>query len=103
MKKQHALLLLAGLALFLGACTASPVELSESVTGEAAGFWLGLWQGFIAPFTFIVSLFNDSVAIYAVHNTGGWYDFGFLLGASMFFGGSGRGSTRRWRRRRETS
>jgi hypothetical protein len=35
----------------------------------AAGFWLGLWQGFIAPFAFVVSLFKSSVGIYEVPTT----------------------------------
>ncbi|HEY3544911.1 MAG TPA: hypothetical protein VGK17_02325, partial [Propionicimonas sp.] len=55
-------------------------------------------QGFISPITFIVSLFNHDVGIYEVHNNGGWYNFGFVAGASMFFGGSGasgRGARRR--------
>jgi len=46
----------------------------------------------IAFFTFIISLFTDSVSVYEVHNNGGWYDFGFLLGAGVFFGGSGASS-----------
>ena len=55
---------------------------------------LGLWQGFIAPVTFVISLFNDDVGVYEVRNTGGWYDFGFLLGLSMIFGGGGGGAAR---------
>ncbi|MEV0841977.1 hypothetical protein AB0I55_20755 [Actinocatenispora sera] len=27
-----------------------------------------------------MSLFTDSVSIYDVHNNGGWYNFGFVLG-----------------------
>jgi hypothetical protein len=49
---------------------------------------------------FIISLFNDSVGIYEMHNNGGWYNFGFLLGASIIFGGSGGGACRGRRRRR---
>ena len=44
------------------------------------GFWYGLWHGMIVPFAWFISLFTDSVAIYAVYNNGGWYDFGFVLG-----------------------
>ena len=29
---------------------------TASERGAAAGFWLGLWHGFIAPFVFVVSL-----------------------------------------------
>lgn len=67
-------------------------------TGDPAGFWLGLWHGFIAPFTLIVSFFNDQVNIYEVHNNGGWYNFGFVLGASLFFGGGGGAGARAARR-----
>ncbi len=44
------------------------------------------------PITFIISLFSDTVGIYEVHNNGGWYDFGFVIGASVFLGGTGAGA-----------
>jgi hypothetical protein len=67
--------------------------------GVIAGFWRGLWNGIIAPVTFIISLFNPAVQIYEVHNNGGWYNAGFLLGMIMIFGG-GAGGTQARRRRR---
>jgi hypothetical protein len=60
-----------------------------------AGFWLGLWQGFIAPFAFLVSLFKNSVSIYEVRNNGAWYNFGYLFGLACFFGSSGNRAARR--------
>lgn len=86
-------LLLLALALVAG-CTAGPNALEGQADGEGdvAGFWMGLWHGFIVLFTFIASLFTDKVTIYDVHNSGGWYNFGFLLGAMAFFGGGGKGS-----------
>lgn len=60
-----------------------------------AGFRLGLWQGFIAPFVFLVSLLNSNFGIYEVHNKGGWYNFGYLFGLACFFGGSGNRAARR--------
>ncbi len=54
---------------------------------DTPGFWEGLWHGFIAPVTFIVSLFSDGVRIYAYPNAGRWYDFGFMLGIGGFSGG----------------
>ena len=54
-----------------------------------AGFFSGVWHGWIAPISLIVSLFNEEISIYEVDNTGGWYDFGFVLGAMMFYGGGG--------------
>ena len=44
------------------------------------GFWWGLWNGLTVGFSFIGQLFNDTIAIYAVDNNGGWYDFGYWLG-----------------------
>lgn len=41
---------------------------------------VGFWHGMIAPIAWLVSLFNDDVAIYAIYNNGGWYDFGFVWG-----------------------
>ncbi len=81
----------------LAACAAGPNTAAGGV--DAAGFWLGLWHGIIAPVAFVVSLFTDTVSIYEVNNTGGWYDFGFLLGASMTLGGGGAGGAKGARRR----
>ncbi len=69
---------------------------------SSAGFWLGLWHGMIAPVTFVISLFSSAVGIYEVHNNGGWYDAGFLLGLSICLGGSAGGPRYyrgNWRRR----
>jgi len=51
-----------------------------------AGFWLGLWHGMIAPITFIISLLSkaNGVSFYEVHNNGGWYQSGFVLGWYLF-------------------
>ena len=68
---------------------------SQDVTNEFgvnAGFIRGLWHGIIAPFTFFVSLFTENINLYEVHNNGGWYDFGFVIGAGIIFSGSGRAS-----------
>ena len=59
-----------------------------------AGFWLGLWQGFIAPFVFVASLFKHTLGIYEVHNNGPWYNFGYLFGLACIFGGGRRAKRR---------
>lgn len=96
MGKTRLALLVVLLALVLAACTAGPNAAigAAAVDGDVAGFWQGLWHGFITPFTFIVSLFTDNVNIYEVHNSGNWYDFGYVLGLSAIFGGSGGGAGR---------
>jgi hypothetical protein len=69
----------------LSACaTLHPQAISE--TGP--GFFTGIWHGLVAPPAFLVRIFADTVAIYETPNTGGWYDFGFLLGLSAWGGGS---------------
>ena len=59
---------------------------------EPPGFFMGLLHGFIILFSFIGSLFTD-VRIYSFPNSGGWYDFGYLIGASMFLAGGGASSS----------
>lgn len=81
------------LALVLTACAAT--QAPDATGAGAPGFWLGLWHGFIAPVTFVVSLFTDAVRMYAVPNVGRWYDFGFMLGIGGFSGGVFAGSRRR--------
>ena len=75
------------LVLLLSACAAGA---NPEVTsgGSGAGFWLGLWHGFITPVTFVISLFRDDVNVYEVHNVVNWYDFGFVLGLATIFGAS---------------
>ena len=91
-----------GLTLLLAACAAGPnPELGTAdPDGTLAGFGLGLWHGIISPITFIISLFTNDVTLYEVHNNGGWYDFGFVFGAGILFGGGFfgvfRGGRRRW-------
>ncbi len=81
------------LTLVLAACTAT--QAPGTATAGAPDFWLGLWHGFIAPVTFVFSLFIDTMRVYAVPNVGRWYDFGFMLGIGGFSGGVFAGSRRR--------
>ncbi|MBN1306059.1 MAG: hypothetical protein JXA13_16600 [Anaerolineales bacterium] len=93
MLKKVMVIVIAGLLLLaLAGCAAGPNDLVNTAPEgrEVAGFWLGLWHGFITPVTFFVSLFNKNVGIYEIHNNGGWYNFGFLLGLSILSGGGSR-------------
>ena len=82
LSERSRLAAIAALALALAACAAT--QDPAVVEPGAPGFLLGLWHGFIFPIAWIVSLFVDSVAIYAVPNNGGWYDFGYFLGIVVF-------------------
>ena len=98
-RQSTSVLVLAAAVLVLAACAAGPnpeVGIADA-DGTLAGFWLGLWHGIIAPITFIISLFTNDVSIYEVHNDGNWYDFGFVLGAGILFGGGflGMGRSKR--------
>jgi hypothetical protein len=81
-------------AFVLTACAAgpNPEAGNAAADGTVAGFWLGLWHGVIAPVTFIISLFNDNVNIYEVHNSGNWYNFGFFVGFGVLLGGGSSGA-----------
>jgi hypothetical protein len=88
--------LLGSLLLVLAGCAAGPnPEVGTAAEdGVVAGFWLGLWHGVIAPVTFFISLFTDTVSLYEVHNSGNWYDAGFFLGFGVLLGGGGAGGRR---------
>jgi len=101
MNRGLLILVIAALAVALAACAAGPnpaLDSPPSSGGEAAGFFPGLWHGIISPITFLISLFTDDVNIYEVHNSGNWYDFGFVLGAGILFGGGFFGAGRSGRR-----
>ena len=70
--------------LLAGVCFVSCAgveSVGACLTGRQYGFLYGLLHGFITPISFVAGLFKDDIAIYAVNNSGGWYDFGFLLGS----------------------
>jgi hypothetical protein len=83
-RRVLAFIALSIVVLTISSCAHQP----EPSAYDPPGFWSGLLHGFLILFSFISSLFTD-VRIYAFPNSGGWYDFGYLLGASMFLGGGG--------------
>jgi len=79
--------------LILASCAPGNIKFDV----DPAGFWMGLWHGFISLITFFVSLFNNDVGIYEANNTGWPYNLGFILGIMIFYGGSTKSGSRKWR------
>ncbi len=73
------------LLLTLAACASQPYVDTEG----APGFFHGALHGFIAWFALVGHVFNHHIRVYAFPNSGGWYDFGFLIGAGLWGGGAG--------------
>ena len=87
-RRRRLFVLLSIAALAVVGCAHQPV----SEASDPPGFFTGLVHGFIIVFSFVGSLFAD-VRIYSFPNSGGWYDFGYLIGAGLFLGGSGASSS----------
>ena len=81
------------LLILLPACAATQTDATVATAATTPGFLLGLWHGFIFPVAWVVSLFADKVAVYAVPNNGGWYDFGYFLGIVVFGVGARKSHT----------
>lgn len=80
--KKYVMMVVLVLSLFiLTACTAG-----GRTANDPAGFLLGVWHGWIAPFVLIVSFFNEDLMIYEVHNVGFWYNLGFYMAIISGFG-----------------
>ena len=62
-KKLFLIVFVVILVLSFATCTAGPNEKVKTASpdGKVAGFLYGLWHGFIALFTFIISLFSNNV------------------------------------------
>jgi hypothetical protein len=75
--------------VLLSACATQP----EPTAFDPPGFFIGFWNGLTIFFSLIAHLFNSNIRIYAFPNSGGWYDFGFFLGAGAALGGAGSASS----------
>jgi hypothetical protein len=97
MKRLSLLALILVLVIFAVSCAPGPndSEKTPNAAGRTAGFWLGIWHGLISPVTFVISIFSKNVRLYEVHNNGGWYNFGFVLGAGLFLSGGILGGKKR--------
>jgi hypothetical protein len=84
MKRQYAIsvLLLLASVVFAGCFPGG----GHSTPEAPAGFFTGVWHGWIAPLSLIAGLFKDGVRVYEVNNTGWWYDLGYYMAIIAGFG-----------------
>ena len=84
MKKTVLLIMLVGVGLLITGCLPGD---GRNTAADPAGFFWGVWHGWVAPISVIVGLFRDHIRVYEVANTGWWYDLGFYLAVISGFGG----------------
>ncbi len=86
MRKKLFFLIAMGL-LFLVALTGCIPGDGSYTAAKPAGFFWGIWHGWIAPISLIIGLFDKSIRVYETANSGWWYDFGFYMAIISGFGG----------------
>lgn len=82
-RKNLMILLFLILLCILAGCAPGNQRFVEE---SSAGFFWGVWHGWIAPISLIWSLFNTDVGLYETNNTGWWYDLGFYMAVISGFG-----------------
>jgi hypothetical protein len=70
--------------VFLTACV--PGDGSATINKPAGFFW-GVWHGWISPISLIIGIINHNIRIYETANTGWWYDLGYYSAIISGFGG----------------
>ncbi|SDW15256.1 hypothetical protein [Paenibacillus sp. CF384] len=80
--------------LLTGMLFVTVLALSGCVPGDGtnnvahpAGFFWGIWHGWIAPISLIIGIFKPNIRVYEALNTGWWYDTGFYIAVICGFGG----------------
>jgi hypothetical protein len=66
--------------LAFSACAHQPIPSAY----EPPGFFSGILHEFLIPLELVGSIFSDC-RIYAFPNSGGWYDFGYVIGIPFSF------------------
>jgi hypothetical protein len=86
MRKKLLLLSIIIIVIVLTVTGCAPGDGSYTALKPAGFFW-GVWHGWIAPISLIVGLFDKKIRVYEVMNNGWWYDFGFYIAIISGFGG----------------
>lgn len=84
MKKLALSLLILLLMLSLTACLPGD---GSYTTATPAGFFSGIWHGWLAPLSMLLGFIRGGYRIYEVNNTGLLYDLGFYIAIIGGFGG----------------
>lgn len=86
MKRKHILILCSLLLLLILATSCVPGSGSSTAKNPAGFFW-GIWHGWVAPISLIWGFFEPNIRIYEINNTGWWYDLGYYISIISGFGG----------------
>lgn len=63
----------------------NPLMNTSDENNRISGFLPGIWHGAISPGTLVMSFLNPNIQMYEVHNNGGLYNLGFLIGVGIIF------------------
>lgn len=86
MKKKVITLCLIGAFLLITLTGCVPGD-GTNTSDNLAGFFWGIWHGWLAPISLFISFFDEKIRIYEVMNKGISYDFGFYIAIISGFGG----------------
>lgn len=83
MKKYFVFLIIVMVLVVLSGCVPGD---GSYTSDKPAGFFWGVWHGWIAPISLIIGLFNKAIRVYEPINTGWFYDLGFYIAILGGFG-----------------
>lgn len=83
MRKILLVVLLVMVMMTLTSCIPGDLDGND----DPAGFFWGVWHGWIAPVSLILSIGKEGANIFELHNTGFLYNLGFYMGILGGFGG----------------
>ncbi|HEY4612263.1 MAG TPA: hypothetical protein VII11_04715 [Bacteroidota bacterium] len=83
-KKMLFVVLVIACSLLLAGCFPGKGYFDED---RQAGFFSGVWHGWIAPVSLVYGFFERDVRVYEPNNAGWWYDLGFYVAIIGGFGG----------------
>lgn len=86
---RKTVLMIIAIILLAGLVTSCIPGDGKNTPEEPAGFFWGIWHGWVAPISLIVSIFKPGISIYEANNSGFWYDLGFYMAIISGFGGLG--------------